>query len=319
VKQSALGNGENIMQPSLINWTLNVIDRQAVSITPLADMRQKISQITALPPLPSIAHRILKLGSDPLADPRKLGELIEQDPLLSAQVIHWASSAFYGYRGKITSVQDVITRVLGFDFVFNLALGLASLASLKSPSDGQIGTKMFWTHSLASTHLMKAISEKIPVASRPESQRIFLAALLHNVGFPLMGDQFLEEFNFLNTLINANPTLTVFNLENFTFGVDHTMLGAWLMNTWSMPKPLTDIVYHHHNPCYRGDNYQLNLLTFLSDCLLGQIGIGDARHQSCPDEVFTQLQLSVAVCNDILDKINDAVESITVTAGVLAT
>jgi HD-like signal output (HDOD) protein len=307
-----------MMQPSLINWTLNVIDPQAGGFTPPADMRQKISQIKALPPLPGIAHRILKLGSDPLADARKLGELIEQDPLLTAQVIRWASSAFYGYRGKITSVQDAITRVLGFDFVFNLALGLASLAPLKSTRNGRIGTIMFWTHSLASTHLMKALSEKIPVANRPESQQIFLAALLHNIGFPLLGDQFPEEFSYLNTLITANPTLTVFNLENFALGVDHTMLGAWLMNTWSMPKPITDIVYHHHNPCYLGDNYQLNLLTFLSDCLLGQIGIGDARNQSCPDEVFTRLQLSVAACNEILDKLSDVVESIIATAGILA-
>ena len=306
-----------MMQPSLINWTLNVIDPQAGSFTPPEDMRQKISQINALPPLPGIAHRILKLGSDPLADARKLGELIEQDPQLTAQVIRWASSAFYGYKGKITSVQDAISRVLGFDFVFNLALGLASLASLKAPRDGQIGTKMFWTHALASTHLMKALSEKIPSANRLESQQVFLAALLHNIGFPLLGDQFPKEFSYLNTLIMANPTLTVFNLENFALGVDHTMLGAWLMNNWAMPKPLTDIVYHHHNPSYRGDNYQLNLLTFLSDCLLGQISIGDANHQSCPDEVFTQLQLSVATCNEMLDKLSDAVESITVTAGIL--
>ena len=306
-----------MMQPSLINWTLNVIDPQASTFTPPEDMRQKISQINALPPLPGIALRILKLGSDPLADSRKLGELIEQDPQLTAQVIRWASSAFYGYKGKITSVQDAISRVLGFDFVFNLALGLASLASLKAPRDGQIGTKMFWTHALASTHLMKALNEKIPSANRLESQQVFLAALLHNIGFPLLGDQFPKEFSYLNTLIMANPTLTVFNLENFALGIDHTMLGAWLMNTWSMPKPLTDIVYHHHNPNYLGENCQLNLLTFLSDCLLGQIGIGDARHQSCPDEVFTRLQLPVAGCNEILDKLSDAVESIIATAEIL--
>jgi putative nucleotidyltransferase with HDIG domain len=307
-----------MMDPTLIDWTLKAINLKADSFTPPSDMREKISQIKALPPLPTIAHRILKLGADPLADARKLGELIEQDPVLTAQVIRWASSAFYGYKGKIPSVEDAITRVLGFDFVFNLALGLASLATLKTPKDGRIGTKMFWIHSLASTHLMKALSERVPVPIRPDSQQIFLSALLHNIGYPLMGDQFPEEFIYLNTLITANPTLTIFNLENFAFGVDHTMLGAWLMNTWLMPKPIIDIVYHHHNPCYRGDNYQLNLLTFLSDCLLAKIGIGDGRHQFCPDEVFTQLQLSDTACSEILDKHTDAIESITATAGMLS-
>jgi len=307
-----------MMQTSLINWTLNTIDPQAIAFVPPVDMRQKVSQIKALPPLPTIAQRILKLGADPFADAIKLGELIEQDPLLTAQVIRWASSAFYGYRGKITSVQEAISRVLGFDFVFNLALGLAALAPLKSPKEGRIGTKMFWTHALASTHLMKALSERMHKAHRPETQEIFLSALLHNIGFPLLGDQFLDEFKLLNTMIEANPTLTVFNLENFAFGVDHSTLGAWLMNTWSMPKPLTDIVFHHHNPFYRGENYQLNLLTYLNDCLLGQIGIGDGQNQACPEEVFSGLQITGESLNEILDKLNDKIGSISATAEILA-
>jgi HD-like signal output (HDOD) protein len=305
------------MQPSLINWTLNVIDPRAVCFTPPADMRQKISRVKALPPLPGIAQRILELEADPLADAGKLAELIEQDPLMTAQVIRWACSAFYGYRGKIATVHDAISRVLGFDLVFNLALGLAALSPLRSPKDGRIGTKMFWTHALASTQLMKALSQKMPAEHRPDSKQIFLAGLLHNIGFPLLGDQFPEEFKYLDNLVTANPTLTVVNLENYAFGVDHAKLGAWLMNTWSMPKPLTDIVYHHHNPCYRGDNSQLNLLTFLSDCLLGQIDVGDARHQTCPDDVYSRLQLPVDVCNETLDKLAGAIEGFSATAETL--
>ncbi|MGZ8240513.1 MAG: HDOD domain-containing protein [Methylobacter sp.] len=302
------------MQPSLIDWTLNSITTELDSFSPPADMRAKISRIKALPPLPGIACRIMKLASDPLADASKLTELIELDPLLTAQVIRWASSSFYGYRGKITSVKEAIIQVLGFDFVLNLALGLAALASLKSPKEGPIGTKTFWVQSLASTHLMKLITEKMPPDKRPQAQQVFLAAFLHNIGFPLLGDQFPDEFGYLNVLIRANPKLTVFNLEKFAFGVDHTLLGAWLMTTWSMPKPITDIVYHHHNPYYRGENYQLNLLTFLNDCLLGQIDIGDGQHQQCPDEVFTQLHVSVEGCKEILDKLNNTLENIYVMA-----
>ncbi len=306
-----------MMQESLINWTLDVINPQIGIFSPPADMRQKISQIKALPPLPGIAHQILMLGSDPFADARKLAGLIEQDPLLTAQVIRWASSAFYGYKGKIVSVQDAISRVLGFDFVFNLALGLAALKPLNLPNEGQIGIKMFWTHALASTYLMKALNEKIPLSSRPEAQQIFPVALLHNIGYALLGDQFPEEFAYLNTLIKANPRLTIFNLENFALGVNHTMLGAWLMNTWSMPKPLTDIIYHHHNPYYRGDNNHLNMLTFLSDCLLGQIGIGDSQHQNCPDEIYSRLEITVTDCENALDRLKDSIEGISSTAEML--
>lgn len=305
------------MQASLINWTLNTITPQLDSFTPPKDMREAISRIKTLPPLPGIALRITQLAADPSADAAKLAGIIEQDPLLTAQVIRWACSPLYGYRGKITSVQDAITRVLGFDFVFNLALGLAALAPLKAPKDGPVGTRLFWIQALASTKLMPLLANQMPAAHRLAPADLFLAGLMHNIGFPLLGNQFPEEFNYLNKLIQANPTLTVFNLEKFAFGVDHTMLGAWLMTAWSMPKPVIDIVYHHHNPYYRGENHQLNLLTFLSDCLLGRLGIGDAQQQTSHDEFFDQLGLPAGASQAALDKFNDILENIIATADII--
>lgn len=306
-----------MMDSTLINWTLNNIGPQLKGCTPPMDMREAIVHIKSLPPLPGSAVHIIELMSDPRADAAKLAEIIELDPLLTAQIIRWASSSLYGYRGKIVTVQDAITRVLGFNFVLDLALGLAVLAPLKSPKDGAIGTRMFWTHALASTRLMKSIAEKMPVAIRPPAQETFLAALMHNIGFPLLGHQFIDEFNCLSNLIKNNPSLTVFNLETFAFGVNHCEIGAWLMNAWSMPKAITDIVYHHHNPCYRGENYRLNLLTFLNDCLLGRIGIGDAVNQTCPDEVWGLLEVDEATCREIFDGLHDELEKIVATAEAL--
>lgn len=295
-----------MMESNLVNWTLdNIGSRQRNGFMPPRDMRETIAQIKALPPLPGSALRILNLIADPHADAGKLAEIIELDPLLTAQIIRWASSALYGYRGHISTVKDAITRVLGFDFVLDLALGLAVLAPLKSPREGQIGTRMFWTHALASTRLMAKLAAAMPEPVRPEPQALFLAGLMHNIGFPLLGHRFPDEFNYLSELIVANPSLAIFNLETFAFGLNHAEIGTWLMNVWSMPRTITDIVYHHHNPCYRGENHQLNLLTFYSDCLLGRLGVGDAVNQLCPDEVPELLGLDEAVCLQILDSQND--------------
>lgn len=302
---------------TLINWTLDNIHAQPREFTPPMDMREAIAGIKALPPLPGTAVRIINLMTDPNADAQKLAEIIELDPLLTAQIIRWASSSLYGYRGTITSVKDAIVRVLGFNFVLDLALGLAVLAPLKAPKEGVIGTRMFWIHALASTRLMKRIGEKMPVQSRPPQQEVFLAALMHNIGFPLLGHQFPEEFTYLNGLITTNPSLPVFNLETFAFGVNHTEIGAWLMNAWSMPRTITDIVYHHHNPYYRGENYRLSLLTYLNDFLLGKAGIGDAVNQTCPDDIWEQLQLDEADCLEMLDSEHDDLEKIIATAGNL--
>jgi len=274
------------MQSTLFNWTLNTINQQFNGFTPPLDMRETISHIKALPPLPGNALRIVELAADPLADAEKLSAIVELDPLLTMQIIRWASSPFYGNRGNINSVHDAIVRVLGFNFVMDLALGLSILAPLKCPKEGPIGTRMFWTHALASTRLMKRLADQLPSQEGFTQQELFLAGLLHNIGFPLFGHQFPEEFKHLLALITINPNLAIFNMENFALGVNHAEIGAWLMNAWSMPRILTNIVYHHHNPCYRGENYRLNLLTFLSDSLLGRIGIGDGVNQDCPESVL---------------------------------
>lgn len=298
------------MQSMLVHWTLSAINSHS-GFTPPLDMRETISNIRALPPLPGTAARIVELISDPKADVDELAEVIEVDPILAAQIIRWASSALYGYRGKITSVHDAIVRVLGFNFVLDMALGLAVMAPLRAPKEGVIGTRMFWIHALASTRLMLKLAKKVPAEIEFKSDEIFLAALLHNIGFPLFGHQFSAEFGHLNKLINANPNLSIYNLETFAFGVNHAQMGAWLMSSWQMPQLITDIVYHHHNPFYRGENYQLNILTYINDYLLGQIGIGDAANQTCSDEIWAMLKLEPAVGFEILDNLQDEIKSIT--------
>jgi HD-like signal output (HDOD) protein len=255
--------------------------------------------------------RIINLISDPKADVDKLAEIIEMDPLLTAQIMRWSTSSLYGYRGKITTVREAIIRVLGFNFVLDMALGLAVMASLKAPKTGVIGTRMFWIHALASARLMMKLAAKLPTDLGLIQQEIFLAALLHNIGFPLLGHQFPDEFIHLEKLISVNPNLSIYNLETFAFGVNHAQIGTWLMNSWSMPKVVCDIVYHHHNPFYRGENYQLNLLTYLNDYLLGQIGIGDAANQVCSEEVWTTLQLDSKLAHQELENLHDEIEAIT--------
>jgi HD-like signal output (HDOD) protein len=299
------------MQSTLTHWTLNAINPQLNSFTPPLDMREVISNIRALPPLPGSAVQIINLIADPKADVDKLAHIIELDPFLTAQIIRWASSSLYGYRGKVTSVREAIIRVLGFNFVLDLALGLAVLSPLKGPKEGVIGTRMFWIHALASTRLMAKLAEKLPADIGLTSHEVFLAGLMHNIGFPLMGHQFPKEFRQLENMINANPSLSIFNLESFAFGVNHAQIGAWLMNAWSMPQLITDIVYHHHNPYYRGDNYQLNLLTYINDYLLGLIGIGDAANQTCSDELWAVLELNSTLGHEVLEALHDEIEAIT--------
>jgi len=304
------------MEPSLINWTFQCIDSKSTPIAPPADLRVAVSQIKQLPPLPGIATRIMKLAADPSADARKLAAIVELDPLLTTQVIRWSGSPLYGYKGKITSVHDAISRVLGYQFVFDLVLGLSALSPLKSPIEGIIGTRAFWTHALASTHLMTDLNKKLPAEYRFEAQTVFFVALMHNIGLPLLADQFIKEFKVLSNLAEANPSLNLYQLEKFSLGVGHAELGSWLLKSWGMPPEVVEVVYHHHNPHYRGTHYQLNLLTYLNDGLLAHINIGENHEANNTDQVIQELHLNAADCDNALVKLQSELDSINAMVGI---
>ena len=307
-----------IMNPALINWSLNTINSHQDNFLSPYDMHEAISRLEALPLFPDIALRIMQLANDPSADEAKLAAIIELDPLLTAQIIRWASSSLYAYPGKILNVRESISRVLGFDFVFNLALGLSALAPFKVPKEGPIGTRLFWIQAMTSARLMPLLNNQLSAPNRFQKTQLFQSGLLHNIGFPLLGDQFPLEFGYLSQLIIANPKISIIELERFALGVDHNILGAWLMQSWDMPKSIVDVVCNHHNPNYRGENYKLNLLTYLNDCLLGKLGIGHATQKDFySDELLGELGLSVKVIEESIDKLYGNLENIIMTAEMI--
>ncbi len=305
------------MKTNLLQWTLNGIGQPLAQFTSPADIRDIIINIDKLPVLSGIATRLLELSTDPLADAEKLSSIIELDPNLTAQVLRWANSPLYGKRGKIDSVQQAIHRVLGFEYVLNAALSLIALKPLPLPKHGPLGSKQLWIQALMSVQLMSLLSKRMPTTIRPRAHEIFLVALIHNIGFSLLALYFANEFNYLNKIISNNANLAIFELENFAFNIDHGLLGTWLLRSWNMPPAVVEVIYQHHNPNYQGEYCYLNQLTFLNDCLLGEIGIGDAQNQSCPHAIYASLQLDPAECKSLVAQLQERFDDINATADEL--
>ena len=98
-------------------------------------IQQRLEATIEIPPLADTAQKIIKLRVDPNATIDDITGVVETDPALAAQVVSWAASPYYASPGKIRSVEDAIVRVLGFDLVINLALGLALGKTLSLPKD----------------------------------------------------------------------------------------------------------------------------------------------------------------------------------------
>jgi HD-like signal output (HDOD) protein len=262
-------------------------------------MKERIHETFEMPVMPAMADKLLKLRINPAADAHSLGSLVERDPSLSAQLISWACSPYYGYLGKITSVEDAIIKVLGFDLVMNIALGIAIGQVMNVSNDGKLGLLKHWRHSLYAATFIESLVKKIPTAIRPYKGLAYLCGLLHNFGHLLLGQVFPQQFHILNQMILANPESNILDLERYLFDTDHQKIGSWLMTLWHMPKELILAVAHHHDVSYaeQGNLIYANLV-LITNRLLAAKGIGDEFGQiDLPPQAVEKIQIPLTEIN----------------------
>jgi HD-like signal output (HDOD) protein/prolyl-tRNA editing enzyme YbaK/EbsC (Cys-tRNA(Pro) deacylase) len=192
-------------------------------------IKQRLEETLEFPPLPETAQRIIKLQVDPNADIQDLASIVESDPALAAQVVSWAASPYYAAPGKIKSVHDAIVRVLGFDLVLNLSLGLALGKTMSLPKDGAKGFTPYWQQAVYAATAVEALVSAIPPKERPVMGMAYLSGLLHNFGYLMLAQLFPPQFSNVCRYQEANPFANHSLIERHLLGVTREQLGSWLM------------------------------------------------------------------------------------------
>lgn len=274
-----------------------------------AELRTRVQQVSELPAMPQMAQRILQLRANPYASARDLVGAIELDPSLAAQLMRYARSPFFGYRGEIRSVHDAIARVLGYDVTMNIALGIAIGADFNNPPDGRLGLRSFWRDSLYCAALCQVLARSLPHHLRPNPGVAYLAGMLHNFGILLLGHLFAPEFYWLNKAAGEQPTLPLPELETRLLGVTHLELGAWLLEHWGLPAEIITTVAEHHSESYTGPHAIYPQLVLIANRLLRRAGVGEAERTNLPAAMIASLELNedqaVQLLTGVLDGRDD--------------
>jgi HD-like signal output (HDOD) protein/prolyl-tRNA editing enzyme YbaK/EbsC (Cys-tRNA(Pro) deacylase) len=279
---------------------------QAVHAFTARRIQQRLESTLEIPPLAETAQKIIKLRVDPDATIDDITGVVETDPALAAQVVSWAASPYYGPTGKIRSVEDAIVRVLGFDLVINLALGLALGKTLSLPKDHPQQTTPYWQQSIYTAAVIEGLTRAMPRAQRPEAGLTYLAGLLHNFGYLLLAHVFPPHFSLICRQLEVNPHLHHSFVEQHLLGISREQMGSWLMRYWDMPDELCTALRFQHDPTYDGEHSAYANLVYLSVRLLRQNGIGSGPAVEIPDELFTRLGLTRQKAEESVRKVLDA-------------
>lgn len=291
-------------------------ERDALTLEEVADQLQKLYR---LPPMPALALRILRLTTNSEASAKELADLIEFDPSMTAQIMRYAGSALFNYQGEINSVQEAVTRVLGFDRVAHIALGIASVRAFEIPRKGMLGMDEFWRHSLYCAF----VCQRLAARCNEDKGLAYLCGLLHNFGLLLIGHLFPAEFDELNQLRESNPEASMQSLEQQVFGagdqqqllaVGHGAIGGILHRLWELPDPVVKAAGMHQHPDYHGEHEQYVLMVQLANGLLKERQIGDEFN---PDDLESLAAALNLTARD-LDTLREDVERVSADLDALA-
>lgn len=276
---------------------------QAVQQFTRLRIKQRLEQTLEMPPLPDTAERIIKLRIDPNASVKELSAVVEKDPSLAAQVVSWASSPYYAAPGAIRSVHDAVMRVLGFDLVINLALGLSLSRSIELPKDGPDGVLPYWQQAVYSASLMEGLVKALPADYRPSMGLSYLCGLLSNYGHLVLAHVFPPYFSAINRCIEANPHVERFYVDQHLVNVTRETIASQLMECWSMPSEVVTGLRWQHHPDFDGEFCVYSRLMFVTNQLLRSAGLSLGPLRPLEDSLLAALHLNREDALAALDKV----------------
>ncbi len=229
---------------------------------------QRLETLEDIPIIPETLNRILNEIENDKSSAKELGEIIREDPVLTAQLLKIANSPYYGQARQISSVAKAIV-LIGFKEVRNIVIGLSLTSAFPSNiTIDDIKLKDLWLHSIGTAIASQMIAQRLPGLDPDE---LFTAGMVHDIGCAVMFCCFEQELKELLSYMKKEG-VSFLEAEN-NLGLFHTEIGAFLGAKWGFSDMLINIIRAHHNPSMAGPYDKLASIVFLADSLAQKVGL----------------------------------------------
>lgn len=288
------------------------------SSTPV-NLRLAVKNLYSLPTLPIIAQKLLALKTDTDEGQRKLLLLIEQDSQIMAKIIGLANAPILGNSRKINSLSEAAI-ILGINRVKSVATGIAFMSLKSVSSTGGLNMQEMWMHNLGIAFAMLAIGRAIPSKIRPEDDHIFLAGMLHDIGYIALAHLDPRRSNELHTYLAAAHARPILDIEKSLLDISHDELGAELARHWNLPSEIIAVIRYHHMPDAPGapkDNPLIRMV-YVAEKILPAFGMGEHVDPGIQDSDWQALNIEPANAEEILCQAAEQADQATLFAANLS-
>ncbi len=206
-----------------------------------------------LPQIPQVAQRALSLSRDENVDYRKLAEVVEQDPVLTADFLRLANSVAFRGVSEMRRMDLVFAR-LGSRRLRTVLLGTLLKTQIIRTGGAQrsLGEEL-WRRALASGVVMARLAP----LTKQDVDDAFLIGLLHDIGLMAVlkiVDDFQRE-------VGKKVPRAMFDLIASEW---HEHLGLRVADSWDLPDPLPKIISSHHRLPEPGGPHEVMLCAVMT-------------------------------------------------------
>ena len=270
-------------------------------------LKRAVNNLDSLPAMPVIAQKLLALPLDTDKGEAELLKLVGQDPQIYAKLIGMANSPMMGVTRKINSVEDA-TMLLGLTRVKSVAIGIASMSNLVKLAPGKdFNPQDLWMHCMTIAMVMRTIAQSMPRAMRPNEDQIFMAGLLHDIGFMALHHLDAAASDELHHQLALQTKRPILEIELETLGITHCFIGAQLAKHWHLPSELIGVIGYHHPPYVEEVAAQNPLvrLVNLAEKILPDFGIAEHTGDEIDEHEWTELGIDLADVEEICSLANE--------------
>lgn len=233
-----------------------------------------VSHVESLAALPTVYHRIREQLDSPDGSIVAVARLVSSDPALTAGVLRLVNSAFYGFGGKIDTVERAVP-ILGLQQVHDLVLAITVSAVFDGIKPEHMDMKRFWHGSMLRALAARSLAR---ASDNAAAERMFVIGLLADIGHLVMYQIVPDLADEARMKADADHA-PLHLAERSIVGCDYAEVGAALMDAWRLPSCFAEVIGAQIVPRLAGERaVEASLLH-----VAGEIVHADRHDQSSED------------------------------------
>jgi putative nucleotidyltransferase with HDIG domain len=236
-------------------------------------------------PIPQVVLKVLRMISEQTYRHADVVKEIMQDQVMSAKIIGFCNSVFFGMRTRVDSIDRALF-VVGEKWLLQVILTTAVEEFLSQTEEGYSLCKGgLFQHACGTASVAKSLAQ---LTGKATPDLAYTAGLLHDIGKAVL-DQYMHARRPLFYRYVQSGNVDLIEAERKSFGVTHPEVGKQLAIHWSIPETLVEVIAHHHQPEEAVIGPDLTLLVYLTDLIMSRFMVGQELERLNTDALKSSL------------------------------